>query len=107
LNQKIAAAAAAVRMTASSNTMKYKEELYNLDPLHRMDNVPLFKDDGLVSNAKKYFILNLSSSSSSSSDLYGIFNKCIFLSRIYKELKDDIFLIRLRDIVWREFSKQK
>jgi len=67
LNQKIAAAAAAaaaVRMTASSNTMKYKEELYNLDPLHRMDNVPLFKDDGLVSNAKKYFILNLSSSSS-------------------------------------------
>lgn len=58
-------------MTASSNTMKYKEELYNLDPLHRMDNVPLFKDDGLVSNAKKYFILNLSSSSSSS-DLYGI-----------------------------------
>jgi hypothetical protein len=65
-------------MTASSNTMKYKEELYNLDPLHRMDNVPLFKDDGLVSNAKKYFILNLSSSSSSSSasssssDLYGI-----------------------------------
>jgi len=72
LNQKIAAAAAAaVRMTASSNTMKYKEELYNLDPLHRMDNVPLFKDDGLVSNAKKYFILNLSSSSSSSV-LYGI-----------------------------------
>ena len=57
-------------MTASSNTMKYKEELYNLDPLHRMDNVPLFKDDGLVSNAKKYFILNLSSLSSS--DLYGI-----------------------------------
>jgi len=29
------------------------------------------------------------------------------MSRIYKELKDDIFLIRLRDIVWKEFSKQK
>jgi len=44
--------------TTSSNTMKYKEELYNLDPLHRMDNVPLFKEDGVVPNAKKY-ILNL------------------------------------------------
>ena len=58
--------------------MKSAEELYNFDPSSRID-VALYETDSTEQQA----------------------------SQIFKVLKDDIFCIRMRQLIWKDFCRQK